>query len=141
MDSINPEHGQIEQAAEALYACSPDWVKFYREILGLHGAVRRRFNTAESMTSFKQSPAYGKILRMVAQLRGKTAVEAPTGESTKIITVRIPKSLHDALRIEAYEHRTSMNKLCISKLVQFIDEEQVPVAVEPVYEDMEEGSE
>ena len=34
--------------------------------------------------------------------------------------------MHEALRIEAYEHRTSMNKLCISKLLQFIDTENVP---------------
>ena len=43
-----------------------------------------------------------------------------------MITVRLPKSLHEALRDEAHEHRTSMNKLCISKLLQFIDSEQVP---------------
>ncbi len=43
-----------------------------------------------------------------------------------MITVRLPKSLHEALRVEAHEHRTSMNKLCISKLLQFIDAENVP---------------
>ena len=40
--------------------------------------------------------------------------------------MRIPQSMHEALRIEAYEYRTSMNKLCISKLLQFIDTEHVP---------------
>ena len=30
------------------------------------------------------------------------------------------------LREEAYEHRTSMNKLCISKLLQIIDKELMP---------------
>ena len=39
-----------------------------------------------------------------------------------MVTVRIPRSLHEALRVEAHEHRTSMNKLCISKLLQFIDD-------------------
>ena len=47
-------------------------------------------------------------------------------EPTRVITVRLPKSLHEALRVEAHEHRTSMNKLCISKLLQFIDGQQVP---------------
>ena len=47
-------------------------------------------------------------------------------EPTKVITVRMPKSLHEALRAEAHEHQTSMNKLCISKLLQFIDNEFVP---------------
>jgi predicted HicB family RNase H-like nuclease len=47
-------------------------------------------------------------------------------EPTRVITVRLPKCLHEALRAEAHEHRTSMNKLCISKLLQFIDEGMVP---------------
>ena len=34
--------------------------------------------------------------------------------------------MHEALKDEAYEHRTSMNKLCIAKLLQFIDSQQVP---------------
>ena len=38
--------------------------------------------------------------------------------------------MHEALRIEAYEHHTSMNKLCISKLLQFIDTENVPTVFE-----------
>ena len=42
--------------------------------------------------------------------------------------MRIPQSMHEALRIEAYEHHTSMNKLCISKLLRFIHAENVPAA-------------
>ena len=36
--------------------------------------------------------------------------------------------MHEALQIEAYEHRTSMNKLCISKLLQHIENDHVPGA-------------
>jgi predicted HicB family RNase H-like nuclease len=43
-----------------------------------------------------------------------------------VITVRLPKSLHESLRAEAHDRRTSMNKLCISKLLQVIDDELVP---------------
>ena len=52
------------------------------------------------------------------------------GEETRVITVRIPQSLHDALKIEAYEHHTSVNKLCISKLLQFVNADHVPLALE-----------
>ena len=31
--------------------------------------------------------------------------------------------------MEAHEHNTSMNKLCISKLLQFADRELVPVEI------------
>ena len=56
----------------------------------------------------------------------KSPAAMDTAEPTRVITVRLPKSMHDALKDEAYEHRTSMNKLCISKLLQFIDGQQVP---------------
>ena len=45
--------------------------------------------------------------------------------------MRLPKSLHETLQEEAFEHRTSMNKLCISKLLQFIDSDKVRQRGEP----------
>ena len=54
------------------------------------------------------------------------AEERDPSEPPQVITIRLPRCLHDALRVEAHEHRTSMNKLCISKLLQLIDAEMVP---------------
>jgi hypothetical protein len=34
----------------------------------------------------------------------------------KVITVRLPDSLHSALKEEAYQGRISLNQLCITKL-------------------------
>jgi hypothetical protein len=64
---------------------------------------------------------------MLAKLRENDA-DLPGGprEPTRVITVRLPKSLHESLRAEAHDRRTSMNKLCISKLLQVVDEELVP---------------
>lgn len=39
-------------------------------------------------------------------------------EATAVITVRLPVSVHAALKSEAHRHETSLNKLCISKLLQ-----------------------
>ena len=43
-----------------------------------------------------------------------------------MITVRLPKSLHEYLRVQAEENNLSINKLCISKLLQTVDEKMVP---------------
>ena len=43
-----------------------------------------------------------------------------------MITVRLPKSMHEYLRTEAHDLRTSMNKLCISKLLQVIEQDLIP---------------
>ena len=52
--------------------------------------------------------------------------EKVTIDLISVITVRLPESLHESLRIEAHEHHTSMNKLCISKLLQLIEENMIP---------------
>ncbi len=120
---------EIKHAAEKLFATKPDWMTFYREILGLQGLVRRAFPSLEKMAEFEQTGTYRQIHRMVTELRKITPPKVCI-EDTQVITIRIPNSMHQALRSEAYELRTSMNKLCISKLLQFINAENVPPAFE-----------
>jgi predicted HicB family RNase H-like nuclease len=38
------------------------------------------------------------------------------GEAERVITVRMPASLHEALRAEAHGQHTSMNQLAVAKL-------------------------
>jgi hypothetical protein len=127
---------EVKQIAEKLYAQKPDWGAFYREILGVGGIVRQAFPSRQELVAFEQSPAYQEILRLLTMLRQlPPAIEDPQHpkekeeEPTRVITVRLPQSLHAALRAEAHEHRTSMNKLCISKLLQWIDSQNVPTEV------------
>lgn len=40
-----------------------------------------------------------------------------------MITVRVPESLHAMLQTEAHALRTSVNQLCIAKLLRLIDNE------------------
>jgi len=39
-----------------------------------------------------------------------------------VVTVRMPRSLHETLKAEAEEMRVSINTLCISKLLKMLDE-------------------
>lgn len=118
---------EVRRTAEELYAQRPDWVAFYRETLGLRGIVRHTFPTREGLVAFEQTEAYQEILHLLTKLRGQGPAAVDAEEPTRVITVRLPRSLHETLRAEAHEHRTSMNKLCISKLLQFIDNAKVPV--------------
>ncbi len=127
MTTSEKRENTIQRKAESLYSENPDWVTFYREILGLHGIVRRNYPTRQSLTDFEQTDAYLEIQQMLTRLRKQRTPAREEAEPTKVITVRLPKSLHEALRVEAHEHHTSMNKLCISKLLQFIDRQMIPV--------------
>ncbi len=125
--SISESSRAVKLAAQSLYCEGPDWVTFYREIMGRGGIIRQHFaNSQEAIAQFEQTDDFREIQQMLARLRARGPVASNPDEPTRVITVRLPKSLHESLRIEAFEHRTSMNKLCISKLVQFIDDQMVP---------------
>ena len=99
---------------------------FYREILGINGIIRRNYPDAQALADFEKTDEYGEIQQMLAKLREKGRTQVSDQEPTRVITVRMPKSLHESLRVEAHERHTSMNKLCISKLLQMIDNQLVP---------------
>ena len=130
MMAIHEDEGkfaEVQQIVAEVYSKSPDWVTFYREVLGLGGIVRQCCPTREAMAEFERSEAYEEIQRMLAKLRERSAATPDSAdEPTRVVTIRVPKSLHDAIRFEAHEHCTSMNQLCISKILQFIDAQRVP---------------
>jgi len=81
--------------------------------------------TPEEFAAFEKTDEYSEIQQMLAKLRERTGSGADGKEPTRVITVRLPKSLHESLRAEAHDRKTSMNQLCISKLLQMIDGELV----------------
>lgn len=121
----------VFESANQLFNQNLDWVTFFREVLGVDGIVRKSHPDAQSLAQFEQSEEYRKIQQMLAKLRERSGM-TPIGpaEPTRVITVRLPKSLHESLRVEAHERRTSMNKLCISKLLQIVSEDLIPVGAE-----------
>jgi len=116
----------ILQAARQLYESEPDWVTFFREVLGVDGIVRRQFTRLEDLTIFEKSQEFEQIQKWLVKLREQKSATDTESEPTRVITVRLPKSMHEYLRTEAHDLRTSMNKLCISKLLQVIEQDLIP---------------
>jgi predicted HicB family RNase H-like nuclease len=112
---------EVIRIAQTLFHQNPDWVTFFREVLGLGGIVRQMYPTADDLTEFEKTTQYGEIQQMLAKLRVEGPPVPEDKEPTRVITVRLPKSLHEFLQVEAHEKCTSMNQLCISKLVQWLD--------------------
>ena len=75
------------------------------------------FPSAKELTEFERTTEYAEIQLMLARLRQRTSTRVDNQEPTRVITVRMPQSLHEALQAEAHAHQTSMNKLCITKLL------------------------
>lgn len=111
---------KVLQVARELFQGKPDWVTFFRETLGVSGAARSVFPRQQEYVAFEKSREYAEIQNMVLALRNRKIPGGGGNEPTRVITVRLPESLHEALKAEANDHNTSMNKLCISKLLQVL---------------------
>lgn len=120
---------KVLQVAKQLYQSNPDWVTFFREVLGVEGAARRVFPDQNEYISFEKTNHYSEIQQMVTNLRNRKIPGGSHNEATRVITVRLPESLHEALKAEAADHKTSMNKLCISKLLQVLNEEEAAAVI------------
>lgn len=112
----------ILEVAERLFAAEPDWIVFFREVMGLDGIVRRTFQTPDSLMRFECSAEYARIREMLDALRQRQQEKTPVREAQRVVTVRMPMSLHETLKAEAQEMNVSINKLCISKLLKLLDE-------------------
>lgn len=112
----------VLQVAERLYAMEPEWVVFFREVLGVDGIVRRTFSDAEALMRFECTPHYARIREMLDGLRSRQQDNPNAREAQRVVTVRMPRSLHETLKNEAGLMRVSVNTLCISKLMKLLDE-------------------
>jgi hypothetical protein len=77
----------------------------------------------ETRAEFERTPAYGELKRMLEEIRQRNGQRSSTEDATRVITVRLPKALHEALKSEAHLRQTSMNQLCITKLLMELEEE------------------
>lgn len=117
--------------ASQMFERAPDWAMFFREVLGVNGIVRKLYPTSEEFAEFEKTAEYAEIQTMLVKLRAKSLNKSPESEPIRVITVRLPKSMQDALNREADERSTSVNQLCISKLLQWIEDEHIPVGKAP----------
>lgn len=124
--SLTKRPAAVLKIAIERFPASESWVDFYREVLGVEGVARRAFPTAEQMHFWEKTPEFAEVLEMMTALRSTEVNKSGAVEPQRMITVRIPLSLHESLKQEAEDHQTSINKLCISKLLNGIPSLFVP---------------
>ncbi len=124
---VEQRRREVLRLAQEAFAKTGSWVVFYREMLGGEGIVRQLFSNPTEMRTFEESSEFAELQEMVAAMRSEDSSKGDATEPERMITIRLPKSLHDALRLEADEMNLSINKLCISKLLQRIESRFVPI--------------
>jgi len=117
---------EVRRIAIEVFPQCDSWVVFYREIMGVDGVARKLFNGVDQIRFWENSDEFAELQEMVAALRAQGNQKSDSVEPLRMITIRLPVSLHESLKVEATEHETSMNKLCMSKLLLSISPKLVP---------------
>ncbi|GEM_PF-2924392 len=117
---------EIERKAADLLLKGVDWAEFFRVVLGKNGLVARSFSSAAELDWFTDSESYLRLHEMWSALRHAQEGKRAVSEPLIVLTVRIPKSLHESLIEEAHRLQTSVNKLCVAKLARAVPARFVP---------------
>jgi hypothetical protein len=118
---MTDKYDRVLRKATQIFVKGPDWVSFYRDVLGVGGIVQRAFPNPAELARFGESPQAIEIQQMLGRLWAANGRPPEDQEPMRVITVRLPRCLHAALRKEAEDLGTSMNRLCISKLMEVME--------------------
>lgn len=116
---ISRKAREVLQFAEQRVRQAADWLELSNALFGVGGRATQAFATDRDRTLFCKTEEYQRILALMDRLPAppvKELVEL-TASANGAISVRLPRSVHAALLVEARAEGISLNQLCLSKLV------------------------
>ncbi len=116
----------VVSMASELFGVAPTWTAFYREVLGANGIARFFFSDMDDRQAYEASDSHSQIFEMLTALRSRDLPENDPTEPQRMITIRLPMTLHNAICDKANELEVSVNKLCISRMLQQLDDRMIP---------------
>ena len=119
----------IEQALQVVKQAAADsehWSVALDQALGVNTPWHTLLREWERQKAIR-SEAYGQIQTIISEMRLRpTSHKNEDRKAARVITVRMPASMHELLCQESRDMRTSLNKLCITKLLQHVRLPEVP---------------
>lgn len=109
---------QVLRLAEEAFARTGSWVVFYRTMMAPGGVVDQLYDNPVARRYFETTGEFAELLEMVTAIRSQDDSSSGTHEPTRMITVRVPRSLHAAAVRESEELELSINAYCVTKLLQ-----------------------
>lgn len=96
--------------AQSVHKNATSWNQLYNSVFGPGGAASTLFRTAEDRAKFIESPEHAEIWKLIESL------QKPETEAGGALNIRLPRSLHQALKDESEAEGVSINQLCVAKL-------------------------
>ncbi len=108
----------IVEQARSLFQIAKNWADFSTEIFGhKDGLIAKAFSDEAERQLFYDTEQYKSVCTMRRKLMEKFGVnKGGTPEKSGRVLVRLPRSVHKALEVEAKKEGVSVNQLAVSKL-------------------------
>lgn len=122
-----PKRTALEEKADQVVALAklsvkrnpaPTWIEFANAYQGMGGWLQQFFPDLTELREFMQSAQHEEIMDLWETLKMPKSVPGPAEPTNGKILLRIPKSLHAALLVEADSEGVSLNQLCMAKLAR-----------------------
>lgn len=97
---------------------APSWVEFANAYQGMGGWLQQFFQDLTEIRQFMQTRQHEQMMDVWERLEMPRSVPGPAEPTNGKILLRIPKSLHAALMVEADSEGVSLNQLCMAKLAR-----------------------
>ncbi|WP_047817260.1 hypothetical protein [Rhodopirellula islandica] len=121
----------VLKLAGEVFAQTGSWVVFYREMMGCDGVVWKLFPDPAQRRHFESSPEFAELLEIMTSIRSQDSSKTKEHEPERMITVRLPRSMHSTAVQEASELGLSINSYCLTKLLQPINKRFTPLEAGP----------
>ncbi len=115
---IERKANYILEQARALAGNVKSWVDFSAELCDQRkGLIARTFPEPMEREAFLDSTQFAEVNRILLDLINRFGVkQGATSQKSGKFLVRVPRSLHESLEIEAKREGVSLNQLAVSKL-------------------------
>jgi len=110
---------QVLEFAEQRASEAADWVELSNALFGVGGKATLAFTNEAERTAFCRTAEYKRLLALMDRLPAPPVKEIVdlAASANGAISVRLPRSVHAALLVEAKAEGVSLNQLCLSKLL------------------------
>ena len=105
------------ETAKRLSSKTKSWIEFSSQVFSPHGGIiAKAFPSDAEREAFTKSDEYGQIHELQLQLMKKYGIANNVATKSGKFVIRLPKTLHSSLEIEADREGVSLNQLAVSKL-------------------------
>ena len=115
--NFSAKSSSVVDAAKELASKTQSWIEFSNQVFDQrNGLIAKAFREEEDRQKFYGSDEYKELQGLQISLMKRYGVANSVATKSGKFIVRVPKTLHSALEIEAQREGVSLNQLALTKL-------------------------